>query len=185
MKLFFENLDSVPEKAAAKYFSLHGRLARFFSRHGLPPQDAEDAASEVMMRVNRNLSQGAAGSDGRQDESPIREVELYCFGVARNLRREIHREFNRRGELPASLPVFHDPARTLFIEQQHQFVKKCIGRVVPSADRDWFESYARADYGEKRLIASVLNVPEEALRVRFHRLLKKVKTCCGDRCGEW
>lgn len=187
MKLFFENLDSNPDKAAEKYVLLRHRLVRFFNRHGLPTQDAEDAASEVVMRVNRNLSSATADNDvkDQQPDSPIREIELYCFGVARNLRREIYREFNRYGELPDTLSAFQDPARTRFIEQQSQFVRRCIKRVVPLADRDWFELYAKADYGEKRLIAAALNVPEESLRVRYHRLLKKVKFCCRDHFYEW
>lgn len=187
MNLIFEKLDSNPDKAAEKFFSLHRRLARFFNRRGLPEQDAEDAASEVMMRVNRNLSKAAASGEwnDRESDSQIRRVELYCFGVARRLRYEIYREFNRYGELPETLSAFHDPARMRFIEQQSQFIRRCIKRVVPPADHDWFEQYAKADYGEKRLIAEALNVPEEALRVRYHRLLKKVKSRCQERLYGW
>lgn len=187
MKLFFENLDQNPDKAAEKYVSLHRRLARFFNRHGLPAQDAEDAASEVMMRVNRNLNNETVGLDWKapQPDSQQNKIELYCFGVAKNLRHEIYREFSRKGELPETLPAFDDPAKTRFIEQQFQMVRKCIEAAVPAADRDWFEQYAKADYGEKRLIAAARDISEETLRVRYHRLLKKVRACCQKRFYEF
>lgn len=181
MKLFLESLDNNPDKAAEKYVLLHRRLARFFNRRGLPAQDAEDAASEVVMRVNRNLHNTTVGNDWLMEPdagSSVRKIELYCFGVAKNLRYEIYREFNRYGEMPERSGAFQDPAQKRYVEQQSEFVRKCIKRVVPSADRDWFEQYAKADYGEKKMIAMALNISEELLRVRYHRLLKKVRDNC-------
>jgi hypothetical protein len=119
----------------------HRRLVRFFNRRGLPAQGAEDAASEAMMRVNSNLSNAAANGEwnASQPNSQIRRIELFCFGVARNLRYEIYRELNRYGELSETLCAFQDPVRKRFIEQQSQFIRSCINRVVPPSDHDWFE----------------------------------------------
>jgi DNA-directed RNA polymerase specialized sigma24 family protein len=176
-------LDGDELRAWKRYEAIRLRLARYFEWNHCA--SSEDLADQVLDRVAAKL-----------DTEEIREVDKYCFGVARfvcletrrKMRRETHSE-----DLPGgadSLPDAHNQPAEIVAriddERRLDCLKQSLARLVPR-DRELVIQYYSAE-GEnnadfRRRIAESLGIMIGGLRVRTNRLREQLEELVS-RCLE-
>lgn len=185
LKNLLNRFDQDTTRAWEKYADIRRRLAKFFEWNQCT--EAEDLADEVLDRVA-----------AKPDSEEIREVEKYCFGVARFVclealkksRRETHSEDLPGGE--NSLPDDHDQSAEI-VNRLHQerrlaCLRRSLARLLPG-DRELIVRYYSADEEKqktvRRELAERAGLKVGNLRVRTNRLRDQleqwVKRCLESR----
>jgi DNA-directed RNA polymerase specialized sigma24 family protein len=177
MKRLLLRLDPDGARAWEKYEGIRRRLAKFFEWNQCT--GPEDLADEVLDRV-------AAKSDSEE----IREVDRYCFGVARfvcleshkKMQRETHTEDFSGGE--NALPDARDRSAEIMdrLDQDRRIacLRQCLTRLLPG-DRDLvIQYYSAEDEKQKtfrRELAERVGLKLGTLRVRTNRLREQLEQC--------
>lgn len=170
-----DRLGGDAEKGAAELAALHRRLWEFFDRRGVP--EPALLADETLDRVARRLEEGEA----------VESVRAYCYGVAKRVMLEWHREHAReaaalreslQGEPPASAPL--DEARVACLE-------RCLGE-LPSESREfilrYYQGQGSVHLGERKGLAEALAVSSGALKMRAYRIRGQLEDCLARCLGE-
>lgn len=152
---------------ADSYEALIPRLRKFFAwRRCASP---EDLAQEVLVRGLRRLSEGI-----EIQPNPAH----YFFGIARLV---LHEERRRSAREPGALP--DDAVATDGVigpTEDRILLSQVLGRLAPD-DRRLLERY---HLGNRDALRRELQLSAEALRVRVHRLHRRIQAAVGQLAPE-
>lgn len=162
--------DSDPEKAAVKFQSINARLIRVFAARGCV--DADSLADEVMNRVAVRIDTVIM---------KYRDAVRCCLAFIDNVYHEWYRDQCRKAN--AKPPPSPRPAEEL--EREDECLKQCLGTIT-KPERNLFERYFQSDkhIEPRRKLASELALTANALRVRAHKIRKKLRQCLVECLGD-
>lgn len=160
-------------EAEHRYDEVTRKLVFFFA--GRSCRDAEDLATETMVRVAAKCATVAVSSPGDRIG--------YCFGVARNVLHEWRRDAAKRqsaGTDLSRLPA-PDPQPGADKETRHRRLERCLKKLPPRARRLIVSYYsgegaARIEH-HRRLADEFAKSSVNALRIEVHRIRKSLREC--------
>ena len=162
-------LDPDREKAARKYEEVRNRLIRLFDVWGCTESEAR--ADETFNRVARKAAQGLILQ--RSDPFP------YIVGVARHVFHEWLRQQQKKPpseEWPPSVPPEEEPDFRL------EHLRQCL-EILSADQRRLLLRYHEDEQRirSRKVLCEELGIPMNALRIRVHRLRKKVEACVKEK----
>lgn len=159
---YLKLLDADPAVAAVRYRELFVKLVKFFEWRGC--RHSEDLAQETLRR-------GFARIDGGADiytEDP----NQYFLGIARNVVKESWKDRPLQqmddAALEAGRPQWSRPAHAV---DAAILLRECLGRL----DKSERELILRYHLGDRQKLQADLGLDGNALRVRVHRAVKKIR----------
>jgi RNA polymerase sigma factor (sigma-70 family) len=151
-----------PERAAASYVELHQFFTRYFEIKACVDPGA--LADATLRRGLRRLREGTVLTTS---------LRFYLMGIARNIVREQrHARRNQVVPLAADMP---GPDVASAVEQGLS-IDQVLAKVSPDERRLLQEYYC----GTRSELASRLGLTSTALRVRVHRLVKRLHERFGN-----
>jgi DNA-directed RNA polymerase specialized sigma24 family protein len=154
------------ERAGRRYEEIRRRLIKIFARHGC--SEAEDLADETLRRVELNVHKVAPDW--------VNDPALYFYAVARNIRHE----YGRRKPVLKPPPA-PDAER---VEREDVCLERCMQRLLTSDERSLLLQYhqgqGRVKIESRRELGRQHGLGPNALRIRAHRLLKRLRPCVLD-----
>jgi RNA polymerase sigma factor (sigma-70 family) len=157
---FLNLLHPDPEEAARKYRKLADDLTAYLERNGHP--EAEDLAQEALVRTFRGWR------DGRFEPTP--DIRRHAFGVARRLADE----YSRQRRLSAPVDVVEGPLwGATAHEELRLHLMRALQELAPDERRLLLAYYA--DETDRTVLASQLHLTPGAIRVKIHRLLRRLR----------
>lgn len=183
LRVFLLRLDPDDIGAWEKYLHIRRRLAKYFEWNICT--GPEDLADEVLDRVAAKLN-----------TEEIRDVEKYCFGVARFVCLEAHKKMQRETYSEDliggqnALPDGHDQAQEivgrLYQDRRLACLRRCLAGLLPG-DRDLVVQYYNAEEEKakavRKKLAESAGLKVGTLRVRTNRLREHLEGCV-KRCLE-
>lgn len=162
--------DSDRENAAVKFQSTNARLIRVFASRGCV--DADSLADEVMNRV-------AVRIDTVITKYP--DAVRCCLAFIDNVYHEWYRDQSTKAN--AKPPPSPRPSEVL--EREDECLKQCLGTVT-RPDQDLFERYFQSEkrIESRKKLASELTLTANALRIRAHKIRKKLHQCLAECLGD-
>lgn len=158
------------ERAGERYEAIRHRLIRLFEWRGCP--SPEDLADETINRVARRVLAGL------ELERP--DPYAYFCGVAHlvhkeDLRRQA-RERKRDSELPFPNPAEEEPDARL------DHLRHCL-QTLDGEQQRLVLRYHQEDQRirARKGLCQELGIEMNALRIRVHRLRRKIETCIQER----
>jgi DNA-directed RNA polymerase specialized sigma24 family protein len=162
-------LDPERDRAGSHYETIRRRLVRLFEWRGFG--NAEDLADETINRVARRIQEG----------TEVRSADPYGYfcGVAHLLSKEIARRvareraaFERDNWQPA--PPADEPDE----DDRLACLRRCLDR-LPQDQRLLVLRYHQEDdhIRSRQMLSQDLGVPMNALRIRVHRVRRKLEEC--------
>jgi DNA-directed RNA polymerase specialized sigma24 family protein len=159
------------EQAAQRYEEIRRRLIKIFAHYDCC--EAEELADETLRRVELKVS------DIAQDW--VNDPALYFYGVARNVRHEYLRP--KRAPLPP--PPAPDVEQA---EREDTCLEQCMERLLTSDERSlvlqYHQGQGRTKIDNREKLGRQHGLGQNALRIRIHRLLKKLRPCIFDCVAE-
>lgn len=162
------------EEAGERYETIRRKLIRLFEWRGC--DRAEDLADETINRVARRMAEGI--------EFKSNDPYGYFCGVAHLVYKETLRRSSREhralesGEwpLPVYVPEEEEPS-----DRRLECLRRCLAE-VPQDQRDLLLRYHQGENNirNRKTLAGELGVPLNALRIRVHRVRRKVEACVHD-----
>ena len=173
------------QEAGQKYETIRQKLLKFFEWRGC--FDAEECTDQTMDRVTAKLSQG--------EEVRTQNQYLYFLGVARNVLLEYLKAQKRKcysiDELAPSQVPATDPdeiEQDQFGEAQWQKRLSCMRRCLQTLPEEkrvmitgYYQGERRAKIDNRQKLAQWLQLSDNALRIRTHRIRDELETCI-DGC---
>lgn len=168
-------LDPDPDKAGERYEIIRRKLIRLFEWRGC--DGSEDLADETINRVARRMEEGL--------ELKSAEPYGYFCGVAHLVFKEVLRRSSRElralesGELPP--PIYVPEQEEEPADRRLDCLRHCLAR-VSGEQKDLLLRYHQGDnnIGNRKELARELDIPLNALRIRVHRVRRKVEACVHD-----
>lgn len=159
------------EQAGARYEIIRRKLVRLFEWRGC--DGPEDLADEAINRVARRLAEGT--------EIKSSDPYGYFCGVAHLVYKEVLRRSSRQhralesGDWP---PPVYVPEEEEPFDRRLECLRSCLAG-VPQDQRDLLLRYHQGEDNirNRKALASDLGVPLNALRIRVHRVRRKVEAC--------
>jgi DNA-directed RNA polymerase specialized sigma24 family protein len=180
-------LDPNRDRAGLLYETIRRKLVRLFEWRGCG--SPEDLADETINRVARRLAEGVE----------LRSSDPYGYfcGVAHLVYKEVLRRSSRENRLLAEgggwpAPSFDDGAEPS--DGRLDGLRRCLEQLAPD-QRDLVLRYyqGKNDPGKspagdnnirnRQTLAGEVGIPMNALRIRVHRIRRKLETCVHDRLG--
>jgi DNA-directed RNA polymerase specialized sigma24 family protein len=162
-------LDPDRDRAGSQYEVIRRRLTRLFEWRGFG--NAEDLADETINRVARRIQEGIE----------VRSTDPYGYfcGVAHLVSKEIARRVAReraaleRDEWQPALPL-DEPEE----DDRLACLRHCLER-LPDDQRLLVLRYHQEDdhIRSRQMLSQELGVPMNALRIRVHRVRRKLEEC--------
>jgi RNA polymerase sigma factor (sigma-70 family) len=160
------------ENAAMLYETLRRKLIRLFEwRDCASPEDLVD---ETFNRVARRLAEGV--------ELQAKEPSSYFYGVAHHVYREVwRREAHKRkvlesGEWPPRVSEEVEPDPRL------DALRLCLDKLGDEQRRLVLEYHQSEHHIQSRKkLSDELGIPINALRIRVHRLRRRLEECIQTR----
>jgi DNA-directed RNA polymerase specialized sigma24 family protein len=162
-----ERLHADPEEAAQEYERLRRALLKFFDWRGVSP--ADECADVVLDRLAAKL-----------DATVVQDVRKYAYGIARLVALE-----RQRG--PMFAPIEAIPSGSLTANPPAEdgsgmldCFEHCLGELSEenrSLLLRYYEGERGAKIANRRSLATLLRVTENALRSRVQRLRDRVEQC--------
>ncbi len=157
-------------EALRPLYERHARsIYNFARRLLLDPSGAEDVLQETFLRIYRD----------RAAFRPTAAFTPWALTIARNLCVDILRSARRRSEVAADpLPETGDP-RPLPLQQlerqEQETLLRCAVAALPTEDREVLvlSRYHGLKY---RDIAAIVGASEDAVKMRAHRALARLRT---------
>ncbi len=156
-------LDPDPVRAEEKYHELRRALIEYFGRRRC--RDVEDLAAEVFSRVIEQIRRGTR----IEKEDP----RMFAYGVAKNVYREYVRKNIRSEKLLqeiASPPIIPAP------NDLDACLKECLESLDPK-EREMIERWF-LDADDR--LEKDLGISRNGVRIRIHRIKKKLEVCYDD-----
>jgi DNA-directed RNA polymerase specialized sigma24 family protein len=163
-----ERLHPEPEQAAHEYERLRRGLVKFFDWRGAWP--ADECADEVLDRLAIKLN-----------DTVIQDVRKYAHGIARLVALEKRRgpAFSSIDDAPQLTLVAAPPARDDG-NRLHDCFDRCLAE-LPEESRTlilgYYEGERSVKISNRRRLASMLGLSENALRSRVQRLRDRLEQC--------
>lgn len=166
-------LDPDREKAGEIYEGLRRRLVGMYERRGYAY--ADELADETFDRAARKLSAGLV----IERESPY----AYFCGVAHKVFLEILRREKQKKKLldgggwPPPSAGEEEPDFRL------EYLRECLQETLVPEQRDLLLRYhePKQRIRARKELCDRLGIPMNALRIRVHRLRKKVEACVREK----
>jgi DNA-directed RNA polymerase specialized sigma24 family protein len=161
-------LDPDAERAAHEYERLRRALTKFFDWRGVSP--AEDCVDEALDRLTLKLEQ-----------VEVQDIRKYAYGIARLVALERQRgpAFSPLDDVPQAALVSAPPAADEGDRVRDCF--DCCLAQLPEESRSlilrYYEGERSAKILNRRHLASLLGVTENALRSRVQRLRDRLEEC--------
>lgn len=174
-------LDSNKKEAGQKYENIRHKLLKFFEWRGCFA--AEECTDQTFDRVMSKISQG--------EEIRTKNHYLYFLGVARNVLLEYLKAQKKKSasldQVPPSQMPSVDPEEVeseQFGEEMWQkrvgCMKRCLQK-LPEQKRVMIKGYyqgeRRTKIENRQKLAQWLQLSENALRIRTHRVRDELETC--------
>ena len=173
---FLALFDQDPQEAARKCELLRRKLMFYFQHHLVP--DPEDQAQEVLLRLETKGPTVLAGYD---------DLVRLSFGFARYVASEGRRGSGRFAELPENLDrdvrvsaKEKNPEERILESERVGLVRACL-LTLSSEDRQLFLSWYLEEKTVHKEYAERLHLSANGLRIRIHRLLRRVQDCVEKR----
>lgn len=166
-------LDPDRDRAGEQYEVIRRRLTRLFEWRGLG--NAEDLADETINRVARRIQEGIE----------VRSADPYGYfcGVAHLVSKEVARRVAReRAALEQDEWQPAPPADEPDEDERLACLRHCLDR-LPHDQRLLVLRYHQEDdhIRSRQMLSQELGVPMNALRIRVHRVRRKLEDCVA-RC---
>jgi DNA-directed RNA polymerase specialized sigma24 family protein len=166
------SLDFDSELAGEKYLLLRRNLVRFFEGRGC--RFAEDHADEAINRVAKRIHEG----------EQVRDINGYCFGVARLFLLEVFKETEREAkaftELSSNRALPSDDKEAEVEANRLECLTQCLNK-LPADSRELILQYYTGERSSRienrKRLGQKLGIPNQALRSRAVRLREKIETC--------
>jgi DNA-directed RNA polymerase specialized sigma24 family protein len=160
---FLRLFDADPARAADKCDELFFRLVKFFEWRSCT--SPKDLAQDTLLRGFARISSGAV-----LHVDPVH----YLFGVARNIMHEDRKA--ARGTRDVSLDECFDIGAVAFggVEARIQ-LQQCIDRLTP-VEKSLLVRYHTE---ERRELCREFDIPAGVLRLRVHRIRRKLEKLTG------
>ena len=181
----FENLltwlSPNKQEAGQRYENIRQKLLKFFDWRGCFA--AEECTDQTIDRVMSKISQG--------EEIRTKNQYLYFLGVARNVLLEYWKKQKKKSasldEVPPSQMPSIDPEeidnQQLVEEMWHKrlgCMKRCL-QTLPEEKRvmitGYYQGERRTKIENRQRLAQWLQLSENALRIRTHRIRDELETC--------
>lgn len=159
-----ERLDADRETAAARYEELRARLRALFEWWGA--QDASALADRALDRVAVKLLEGT--------EIGAASLPAYVRSVAQHVLFEWRREESRQEKAVRDVPL-HEPVT----EEELAALDRCLERLEAEDRKLILEYYEGTHKATRQRLAEKLGVTATALRIRAHRLRRRLRDCVG------
>lgn len=164
-------LDPDREAAGRKYEEIRARLIGLFNLWGCT--DSESRADEAFNRVARKAAEGLILQ--RNDPFP------YIAGVARHVFQEWLRREQKKARVESG-----DGQPSAQPEEEPDFRLEHVRRCLETLAADQRRLLLRYHEDEQRIrsrkvLCEELGIPMNALRIRVHRLRKKVEACVEEK----
>ena len=162
-------LDPDRDRAGAQYEAIRHRLVRLFEWRGFG--EAEDLADETINRVARRIQEGTKVHSA--------DPFGYFCGVAHLLSKEIARRGAReRAALERDEWQAAPPADEPEEDDRLACLRHCLER-LPDDQRHLVLRYHQEDdhIRSRQMLSQELEVPMNALRIRIHRIRRKLEEC--------
>lgn len=168
------SLGSDPEQAAQRYEQIRRKLIRLFEWRGCACP--EDLADETINRVARRMGGGL--------QVHADDPYAYFCGVAHLLYKEVLRQQARERRVleggdwrPEPAPAEDEEPDVRLGSLQH-----CLGLLKLDQRRLLLRYHERDDrIRARKEICDELGIPMNALRIRVHRLRRRVELCIEER----
>jgi len=170
LALLLERLHADSGAAAQEYERLHRALVRFFDWRGVSPP--EECADEVLDRLAHKL----------EETTMVNDVTKYAHGIARLVALERRRgpafsSIDEVPQLPLAAPVAEsDPDG----DRLHDCFDRCLAE-LPEESRAlllrYYEGERTAKISNRRRLASMFGLTDNALRSRVQRLRDRLEHC--------
>jgi DNA-directed RNA polymerase specialized sigma24 family protein len=168
-------LDPDRDRAGERYETIRRKLVRIFEWRGC--STPEDLADETMNRVARRLAQGI--------ELRANDPYGYFCGVA----HLIHKEWLRRAareqrglaEGGALIPAVFDDEEPS--DRRLDCLRQCLATLEPDQRalvlryHQGATSQGETNIRNRQALASEVGLPMNALRIRVHRIRRKLESC--------
>lgn len=168
------SLDDDRNLAAEKYETIRHKLIRLFEWRGC--DFPEDLADETINRVARRMAEGVE----------VRSADPFGYfcGVAHLVYKEVWRRAAREqkaldsGDWPPSQPEEERDDRRLAC------LKKCLEK-LPEEQRHLLLQYHKGEDNirNRKELCDELDIPINALRIRVHRVRRKLEDCIESCLG--
>jgi DNA-directed RNA polymerase specialized sigma24 family protein len=171
------SLDADCEQAGQKYERIRLKLIHYFAWRGTTFPEAE--ADETINRVAQKIEAG----------EEIKNLNAYFYGVARLVFAESLRIREREQEAIKQAPL----AEVSFKDYDSDSARRrvCLAnclRHLPEESRDLIIEYYQDEQGKKikrrKDLASRLDIPVNALRIRAHRIRTGLEMCVKECLGK-
>ena len=177
-EILLSQLGPDRDMAGERYETIRRKLIRLFEWRGCAAP--EDLADETINRVARRLAEGV--------ELHSADPYGYFCGVAHRLYKEVlrratreHRALDTSGELllPTAFPVVLDDEPD---DPRLACLRQCLAALPPD-QRDLVLQYHQGESNirHRKALSQELDIPMNALRIRVHRIRRKLETCL-DEC---
>jgi DNA-directed RNA polymerase specialized sigma24 family protein len=160
-------LDPDRDRAAEKYEIIRRKLIRLFEWRGC--EFPEELADVTLDRVGKRMSEGVNPSD------PLG----YCYGVAHLVYKEEWRRAARKQKIFKSGDLSPSPPDEELEDYRLTCLKKCLEQ-LPADQRRLLLEYHKGEEGNirnRKKLADELGIPINALRIRVHRIRRKIEDC--------
>jgi DNA-directed RNA polymerase specialized sigma24 family protein len=165
-------LDPDREKAGERYELIRRKLVRLFEWRGC--DGADKLADETLDRVGRRIAEGIELKSG--------DPYGYCCGVAHLVYKEDLRRASKerrvRDSSEWSPPLYAPEGEDEPSDRRIECLRHCLAQ-VPQDQRDLLLRYHQGENNirNRKALASELEIPLNALRIRVHRTRRKVEAC--------
>jgi DNA-directed RNA polymerase specialized sigma24 family protein len=156
------------EQAGERYEEIRRRLIKIFAGRGC--WEAEDLADETLRRVELNVDDVAP--------SWVNDPVLYFYAVARNVRREYLR--------PKPVPSLPSPPSPNVdeAEREDRCLEHCMRQLLTGNERSlvlqYHQGQGRTKIENREDLCRQHGLGQNALRIRMHRLVKRLRPCILD-----
>jgi DNA-directed RNA polymerase specialized sigma24 family protein len=156
------------DQAGHRYEEIRRRLIKIFA--GRECWEAEELADETLRRVELNVA----------DVAPtwVNDPVLYFYAVARNVRREYGRRKSVSTLPPPPAPNVEEA------EQEDRCLEHCMKELLTSDERSlmlqYYEGQGHTKIENRQELCRQHGLGQNALRIRMHRLIKRLRPCILD-----
>jgi DNA-directed RNA polymerase specialized sigma24 family protein len=162
-------LGSTEESLDDRLEQIRNKIIRIFICRGC--SDPEDLAQETMLRVYQMVEERV--------DSFVGDPLLWICGVARN----VHRESGKKKATEAPFPQ-PDPVDQK--EAMNECLERCLGKLSSQEGTlilEYYRGQGRSKIRRHKVLAVLLGISQNALRVRVSRILHKLRICVLE-CAE-
>lgn len=172
LEALLKHLDPDREQAGERYEEIRRRLVRLFEWRGCA--SPEDLADETINRVARRMAEGVE----------LRSADPYGYfcGVAHLVYKEVLRRSARERTALESGDWLPEPAEEPAEDERLDALRQCLGQLSPEQRRlVLLYHQGENNIRGRKSLSEDLGIPMNALRIRVHRLRRKLEDCVQER----